>query len=288
MIAAPFGYRQVNHIEEALSALKDDPEGTKLLAGGHSLLPLMKLHLAAPRQVIDIAHIQELAGIKDESAGLWVGGVTVHRDIANHPAVRESATALSMAASKIGDMQVRNRGTIGGSLAHADPSADLPAALMALDATVMVQSLDGSRMIPIEQFFVAGLVNALEPGEMVVGVKIPKAPSPTRSWYLKHPHPASGFALAGVAVSMTAEPNGRIVDIRIGVTGCGIKPFRARGAEDALSGQVLSPGLAREAGQIASEQDGEFWGDAMMSAAYRQQLCQVFVHRALLEGAADA
>ncbi|MDA8194086.1 MAG: xanthine dehydrogenase family protein subunit M [Thermaerobacter sp.] len=280
MIPASFSYRRAESLDDALRWLAEDPQGSKLVAGGHSLLPLMKMRLAAPRRLIDIARVSELIGIREQSGAIVIGAGTVHRDLAGHPDVRQKLPALAEAAGKIGDLQVRNRGTIGGSLSHADPSADLPAALMALAATVDIAGPAGERSLAVEEMMVAPLVTGLAPDEVLVRVRVPIPAAGSRSVYLKHPHPASGYALAGVAVAVTLEPAGAVTAARVAVTGAGVVPFRATDAETVLIGDRLTPARIAEAAKAAAAA-GEFAGDALMSAEYRRQLCRVYVERAI-------
>ncbi len=278
MSMTPFRYARPMALRDALADLTEHPEA-RVLAGGMSLLPLMKMDLAAPERLIDLGRVQELQGITETPDGIRIGAMTRHFELASDEVVGRCAPIVAQAAAHVGDPQVRHRGTIGGSLAHADPAADLPAAMLAADAVIEAASADGSRMIPAADFFVGPLVTELRPGEMLVAVRIPMLQG-RRQHYEKVPHPASGYAVVGVAISL-AVAGGVVQEARIGVTGVAGHAYRAHAAERALEGEGLNPGVIAKASSLAAEGE-EILGDAVYaSAEYRRHLLQVTLSRAL-------
>lgn len=280
MIPSAFDYRRATTLDEALKLLESSSGETKVVAGGHSLLPLMKMRLAAPQALIDIARIPELAGIRLEDGYLTIGATTVYRDIVQSDLVARYFPLLKEAVSQIGDLQVRNRGTIGGSLSHADPSADLPAVMLALDAEVEVAGPRGMDIRSIHDFLVGPLMTTLDSMELLIRIRLPLLPENSRTGYLKYPHPASGYAVVGVASVLTMGASGIVEDARIGVTGVASVPFRARQSEAALTGQSFTPEVIERAAKLSPE-DAVIMGDVFMSEDYRQQICRVYVERAL-------
>ena len=275
MIPDEFEYARPSSLAEALQLLADRGYDAKVLAGGHSLVPLMKLRLARPGLLVDIGHITELRGIRREADVLHIGAATTHAELASSAVVAEVAPALSQAAGLVGDRQVRTRGTIGGSISHNDPAADLPAALLALDAQVVVRSSGGERVIPSASFFRGMLDADVAPNELVIEVRVPAAP---RSAYVKIPNPASHYALVGVAAALSG--NGSVSSARIGVTGAAPVAFRAANAESALAGKALTPEVIADAASRAH--DGrELLSDIHASAEYREHLIGVMTKRVL-------
>jgi carbon-monoxide dehydrogenase medium subunit len=275
VIPADFEYAAPSTLAEALQLLSDHPDDAKILAGGHSLVPLMKLRLAAPGMLIDLGRVAELKGISQDGGRVRIGAMTTHAEVAASSVVQQSAPALAQAAHEIGDRQVRARGTIGGSLAHSDPAADLPAAMLALDGQIVARSTRGERTIPVDEFFVDLLTTALEPDEIITAVTVAVSP---RSAYIKFPNPASHYAIVGVGVSV--QGNGTISATRIGVTGAAAMAYRATAAEAALAGKPLSAQSIAAAADAAY--DGrELLGDIHASAEYRAALVKVMTRRAL-------
>ena len=272
MIPTTFDYVTATSLDEALRILAEKPGEVKLLAGGHSLIPVMKLRLASPSTLVDIARVPGLRGIRETGDGLSIGATTTHAEIASSSAVQRLAPALAQAARQIGDRQVRARGTIGGSAAHADPASDYPAVLLALGATIVLRSTAGERTVPAEQFFTGLMETAARPDEAITEIRIPSAP---RSVYAKFPNPASHYPIVGVAA---AVKNG---GVRIGVTGAAPVPFRATAAEGRLAGS-LNPGAINAAAGAAY--DGrELLGDLHASQEYRGHLITVMTRRALMQ-----
>ncbi len=275
MIPAEFDYVRPSSLQEALQVLAQHGEDAKVLAGGHSLIPLMKLRLASPGIIVDLARIRELKGISLDGGRVRIGALTTHAEVAASPVVQQNAPALAQAAREIGDRQVRARGTIGGSLAHNDPAADLPAVMLALDAQITAQSVRGSRTHAAESFFVGILETALAPDEVLTQVSVAVSP---RSAYVKYPNPASHYAITGVGVAL--EGNGSVTSARIGVTGAAELAFRASAAEAALTGKSLSADSIAAAAEVAY--DGrELLFDIHASAEYRAALIKVMTRRAL-------
>src|SRR5437868_10030835 len=283
MIPAQFDYIAPTTLDEAVALLSQHADDAKVLAGGHSLIPAMKLRLAQPQLLIDIGRIKDLSYIREEDGSLRIGAMTTHYELESSARVRELCPLLSACAGSIGDVQVRNRGTIGGSLAHADPAADWPAAVLALDAELVATSANGERTIKATDFFVDMLTTALAPGEILREIRVPLSTVGAGQAYLKLHHPASGFAVVGVAVNL-ARQNGTCQAIRIGITGVATKAYRAPSVEQALVGHALDEQSIAAAAAHAA--DGiEPNGDLFASADYRRHLAQVYTRRAIAEAA---
>ena len=285
MITTPFDYKVATSVEEAVRLLGASPDA-KILAGGHSLLPLMKLGLAQPALIVDIGRIAALRGVRPDGE-ITIGALTTHQTIADDATCRARLTALSEAAASVGDVQVRGRGTIGGSLAHADPGGDEQACALAFDATVRTVGPKGDRAIAAADFFKGALETALGKGEVLVSVRFPTAPPRTGSAYEKVPHPASGFAVVGVAVVVTVAKDGKIERAAIGVTGAADCPFRATAAERALVGTKGDDAAIAAAAGKAGE-GATLSSDLAASAEFRKQLLVVHTGRALRRAVAAA
>ncbi len=288
MIPAGFEYHAPKSLEEALRLLGRHGDEAKLLAGGHSLLPLMKLRLAAPRYVIDLGRIRGLRYLREDDGRIAIGAMATHSDILESPLLREKCSLLPKTAHEIGDVQVRNRGTLGGSLAHADPAADYPAAILALDAEIVVLSTGGTRTIPAREFFVDMLTTALAPGEILTEVRVPVLPPKTGTAYLKLHQPASGFAIVGAAACLGLGPAGAIETVALGITGVAPKAYRAVEVEKALTGKRPSEKLLSDAARRAVPPDAEPLSDLHASAEYRKAMAVVFARRALERALARA
>ena len=280
MIPAEFEYESPATLEEALRLLGRHGDEAKILAGGHSLLPMMKLHLAAPRYVVDIGRLRGMDYIREEKETIAIGALVTHAQIAASDLLREKCPLLPETASVIGDMQVRNRGTIGGNLAHADPAADYPATILALDAQMIVQSSSGKRTIPADKFFVDLLTTGIRPGEILTEIRVPVRREGEGSAYRKFHQPASGFALVGAAARVTMGKGGKIEDIALGMTGVGSKAYRAAAVEKALSGKSVTEKQITEACAKAA-QGVEPLSDIFASADYRREMASVFARRAI-------
>jgi aerobic carbon-monoxide dehydrogenase medium subunit len=280
MYPAPFEYHRATSVDEALALLTQFGDDGKLIAGGHSLLPVMKLRFSQPAHLIDIRRVSELAGIREEDGALRIGATTTHAAVAGSDAIRRRALVLAEAAGRIGDAQVRNMGTIGGSLAHADPGADLPAATLALGAEVRAVGRGGARTIPIDNFFTGMFSSALAPDEVLVEVRIPFLPPKSGGAYEKYPDPASGYAVVGVAAVVTLGGNGAVERARVAMTGLGPQAVRLTRVEAALTGKAVGPDeIAAAAAQATA--DVEPRDAAGGGVAFKTNLAAVYTRRAL-------
>ena len=283
MIPQQFDYSAPDTLEEALRLVGD---GAKALAGGMSLLPLMKLRLAAPERVVDLRRVPGLSHIAEDNGTIRIGAMTTHYDIESSPLVRSRAPLLAETAGAIGDVQIRNAGTIGGSVAHADPASDYPAALHASEARITMVSSGGRRTVAYGEFLLDAFTTALEPGEIVEEVVVPIAASGTGWAYEKMLQPASGFAIVGIAACI-GRSGGKINYARVGVTGLGAKAYRAVAAEERLLNSAGSAEDIREAAAlIAGGVDAN--SDLHASAAYRTQMAKVYGVRAIARAAGRA
>jgi carbon-monoxide dehydrogenase medium subunit len=278
MYASSFDYHRPKSLAEAADLLKKNPDA-RLLAGGHSLLPVMKLRLASPTALVDLGGLKDLAGIKASGDALQIGALTTHATVAASDVVRSSCPLLAETASLIGDIQVRNRGTIGGSLAHADPAADLPTTIVALGGTLETGGA-ASRKIPAEGFFKDLFTTDLKPGEILTAVHVPTYGKGTGGAYLKHRHPASSYAVVGVA-ALVEMKDGKCASVSLVVGGTTINPVRAKAAEAALTGQAPGDATVAAAAAKVSEAIQEPLSDLYASAEYRVHLAGVLAKRAL-------
>lgn len=277
MITLPFDYRRASSVDEALAMLAET-EGGKLVAGGHSLVPLMKLRLSEPAVLIDIARIPGLSGIREVDGGVEIGACVTHHEVATSALVRERCAVVADTAAAIGDPQVRNRGTLGGSLAHGDPAADYPAAMLAVDAELHIRGPQRTRTVKAADFFQGFFTVDLAPGEMIVGVRL----TPVRAAaYAKLYQRASHFPIVGVAAALDVR-DGVIAAARVGITGAGTHPSRLAAVEAALAGQ---PASAESVSRAAAAATLDYViADLHASEAYRRAMIEVFTRRAL-EGA---
>ena len=286
MIPTQFDYVRANSLYEALSLLAQNEEA-KILAGGHSLIPAMKLRLAAPPMLIDIGRIKELAYIHEEQGQICIGAMTTHYQIESSSFLKQYCPLLPECAAHIGDVQVRNKGTIGGSLAHSDPAGDWPAAIIALNAELVAASRNGERRIKADDFFVDLLTTALEPGEILREIRINEANGRTGQAYVKMHHPASGFAVVGVAANLTRDGDGVCRSAGIGITGVSSKAYRAAAVESILTGK--KPDEQTIAAAASHATDGvDLNGDLFASADYRRHLANVYTRRAITSALARA
>jgi carbon-monoxide dehydrogenase medium subunit len=287
MIPAAFHYVAPRTVDEALTALADYGEDAKILAGGQSLLPLMKLRLANPKLLIDLAKISALSGITQHDDKFVIGALTTHYVIESSGLLKKGCPLLPQIARAIGDVQVRNRGTIGGSIVHADPAADWPAALLALRAELTVRGRSGERVLKAEEFFLGPMTTAIEPTEILTEIRVPVASRRSSSAYQKMAQQASGFAIVGVAVSLKSDVAGKCEEIGIGVTGLSDKAFRAEAVEERLRGKKLTAKWIEES--AAHVADGiEPLEDLHANAEFRAHLARVYTVRALQQAASPA
>ncbi len=280
MIPSNFAYHAPASVEAALQLLDQHGDDVKILSGGHSLLPTMKLRLATPAVLVDIGRIPELSAIKLENGVLRIGANATHAALAASAEVKQHCPLLAETAAQIGDPQVRNRGTIGGSLTHADPAADWPAAILALNAEIIARSTGGERTIKAADFFVEMMTTAIEPNEIVIEIRVPVPAQPKASAYLKVAQSASGFALVGVAAQLKLT-NGQCEEVSIGITGLAPKAYRAKAVENALRGQTLDAAAIKAAASHADADASDALGDIHASADYRRHLTRVYAGRAL-------
>ena len=286
MFAADFDYYRAGSVAEAGALLKQHP-GAKLLAGGHSLIPLLKLRLAAPAAVIDIGRIAELKGITVGGGLVRIGALTTHADLASSAALREHCPALADAAAQVGDPAVRNRGTIGGNVAHADPASDLPTVLTALGARFVITGPAGSRTVDAPSFFQGMMATSLGEHDLLVAVEVPAKTAGQRMAYAKFVHPASRYAVIGVAAVLSVS-GGTCTGAAVVVGGLVPQPVRAASVEKALVSQTLSPDLiAKAAAQISKDLGPDILGDLYASAEYRRAMAPVWVKRALMRAAGN-
>lgn len=286
MYPASFEYHRAATVEEAVGLLTRYKDDAKILAGGHSLIPMMKLRLAQPKHLIDIGRVGGLSGIKEEGGQFVLGALTTHFAVESNAAVRQKCAMLAEAAALIGDPQVRNYGTVGGSIAHADPAADWPAVLLALGAEVKAVGPKGARSINIDDFFKDLFTTALHADEILTEIRIP-AGGHGGAAYMKHPHPASRFAVCGVAAAVAVDGAGKCTAARVGVTGVGSRAVRAKGVEALLVGKALDAATVAAAAQKAA--DGiEINADLQGSVEYKAHLTRVYARRAIEKAAERA
>ena len=287
MYAPSFDYYRARSVADAHQLLAAHP-GAKLLAGGHSLVPLLKLRLAAPPAVIDIGRIPELRGISRQGERIRIGALTTHAELAASADLRGGAPALADAAASVGDPAVRNRGTIGGNIAHADPASDLPTVLVALDARMAAAGPGGERVIAATDFFTGIMTTALAEDEILVAIEVPASTRGEGSAYEKFSHPASRYAVLGVA-AWVAVANGACSSARIALGGLLPNARRAGSVERALIGKALNDeAIAAAADQVAADLGNDALGDIYASAEYRAAMAPVFTKRALASAAARA
>ncbi|MBL7818274.1 MAG: xanthine dehydrogenase family protein subunit M [Saprospiraceae bacterium] len=285
MIPASFDYKRASSVAEALDILKGDGDA-KILAGGHSLIPAMKLRLSQPSVLVDIAKIPELNFIRDRGKYFAIGAATTHGAVAAHKSVNAKLWWVANAASMIGDVQVRNAGTIGGAIAHADPASDWPAVLLAANASIKVEGTNGSRVIAAQDFFTGFFMTALEEGEIITEIHIPDptssdTPDSWRSTYQKFAQPASRFAIVGCAVNLQLSADGTIEQAYVAFNGVDSKAYRATSVEEALVGRTLSDETAAGACDGATAQAELIMSDHYADEVYREHLAKVICKRAI-------
>lgn len=281
MHTASFEYHRAGSIDEALALLTAHGDDAKLLAGGHSLIPVMKLRFARPGHLIDIRKVADLTGIRTADGMLVVGAATTHARIERSEIVRGLRPVLAETAALIGDPQIRNMGTIGGSLAHADPAADFPAVMLALGAELRAVGPEGERTIPADEFFQGLMMTSLGPTEILKEVRIPLPGPRTGEAYAKHPHPASRFAVVGVAAEVSLDDDGRIAKAMVGITGLDTRARRARAVEDALHGVEVGDAEAIRAAADRAPEGLSLQADRQGPIEYKEQLARTYTRRAV-------
>ena len=280
MFPANFSYVAARSVEEALELMVQHGEDGKLLAGGHSLIPAMKLRLQSPQILIDLGTVPGLRGVRADGNHLVIGALTVHADVATSDLVRKHLPGLADTASVIGDLQVRNRGTIGGSVAHADPAADLPVILTALNASFIVQSPSGSRTIAVDDFFTDFYTTAMNGNEILTEIHVPIPAAGTGTAYAKLPHPASGYVVVSAGAMVTRRQSGACVTARVAIGGLGSGPIRAIGTEMELQGKPLTPQIIAAAAAKAAEETDPV-EDSYASAEYKQHVATIYARTAI-------
>lgn len=280
MFAPSFDYYRAASIAEAHQLLRRHP-GAKVVAGGHSLIPLLKMRLTAPPALVDIGRIAELKGITDAGTVIRIGALTTHAELASSPVLKSACPMLAEAAAQIGDAQVRNYGTIGGNVAHADPASDLPTVLLALGARFTAVSSGGQRTIDADDLFRGMMTTALADGEILTAIEVAVRKPGEGMAYAKFTHPASRYAVVGAAAAVVVS-GGVCTAVRVAVGGVTPTAVRASAVEKALGGVRVSPeAIARAADAVASDLGSDLLGDIFASAEYRRAMAAVYVKRAL-------
>jgi aerobic carbon-monoxide dehydrogenase medium subunit len=278
VIPAAFDYVAPTTVDDAVRALSEAGEDAKVIAGGQSLLPVLRMRLAAPSKLIDLGKIAELRGVREDGDMLVIGAMTTHYEVQRDGLIAEHAPLLTLTANAVADPQVRHRGTFGGSLAHADPAGDLPAPVLALDAELVVRGMDGTRTVPAAEFFTDFFTTALRPGEILVEVRVPK----TTGWsahYEKFNRVAQAWSIVAVAATVRVD-GGAIAEARVALTNMGSTPVRATSVEQALVGQQATADAIRAAAQHAAEGTSPP-SNADADAEYRKHLARVLTSRAV-------
>ena len=288
MKPAPFAYHRPETVDEALALLAAHGPGTKPLAGGQSLIPAMNFRLARPAVLVDLNRIAALASVREETDALRIGAMTRQRTVERDPLVRRRAPLLAEALPHVAHAQIRNRGTLGGSVAHADPAGEIPAVLLALEARFDLRGPGGTRTVPAERFFTGLFETALAPAELLIEIAIPAMRARTGWAFLEVARRHGDYALAGVAATLTLDDAGRCREARIALLGVGEGPVLARRAAKSLAGEAPTDKLLREAAAAAAAKDIDPPGDIHASAAYRRQLVAVLTRRALERAVARA
>jgi aerobic carbon-monoxide dehydrogenase medium subunit len=283
MIPAAFAYARPTTIDEALQAVASGGEDVKIMAGGQTLIPVMRLRLAAPETVVDLGKVAELRGVREEADAIVIGAMTRHSDVLSDPLIAQHAPLIAEATETVADRQVRHRGTFGGALAHADPAGDLPAVALALDAEFVIAGLAGRRTVPAREFFVDYLTTALEEGELLVEIRIPKLSGQWGMHYEKFNRVAQAWSIVAVAAVVRREGD-RIAEARIGLTNMGPTPLRASAAEAALAGVDATAATIAAAAERAADGTSPS-SDLNAQSDYRQHLARVLTRRAVTAAA---
>jgi aerobic carbon-monoxide dehydrogenase medium subunit len=283
VIPASFDYVRPDSVTEAVSALAGAGEDGKLLAGGQSLIPVLRLRLAYPSTLVDISRVGEMRGVRDDGDAILIGAMTTHHEVLHDPLVNQHAPLIAQATRTVADPQVRHRGTFGGSLAHADPAGDLGAVALALEAELVAHGPGGERRIPAHEFFVDYLTTSLRPDEVLTAVRVPKLDAGWTSHYEKFTRVAQAWATVAVA-ALVRRANGSIAEARVGLTNMGSTPLRAAGVEQALAGSDATADAVGDAAQHAAEGTSPP-SDLFGQADYREHIARVMTKRAVLAAA---
>jgi aerobic carbon-monoxide dehydrogenase medium subunit len=283
VIPAPFEYAAPTSVSEAVSALSDAGEDAKVLAGGQSLIPVLRLRLAYPSTVVDLGRVSELRGVREDGDAIVIGAMTTHADVIRDPLVQQYAPIIAQATQTVADPQVRHRGTFGGALSHADPAGDLGAVALALDAQFVATGPSGERTIPASEFFQDYLTTALAADEILTAVRVPKLGDGWASHYEKFTRVAQAWSIVAVA-AVVKRSNGSIAQARVGLTNMGSTPLRASAVESALSGSDASADAIAAAAEHAAEGTSAP-SDLSGKADYREHLARVLTKRAVMTAA---
>jgi carbon-monoxide dehydrogenase medium subunit len=283
MIPAQFDYVRPQSLDEAAQVLADRGDDAKVIAGGQSLMPLLRLRLAYPELLVDVGKLDELRGVRDDGDSLWIGALTTHYQVVRDELIGAHAGLLAQATGTVADPAVRHRGTIGGSLSHADPAGDLPAVMVALGATMLVRGTGGDRQIPAADFFVDYLTPALDAAEILTGIRVPKRDSGWGYRYEKFQASAQSWAIVGVA-ALVRRSNGQVAEARVGLTNMGSVPVRATAVEEAAAGASADRDALRRAAEHAADGTSPP-SDLNAKPDYRQHLARVLTARALARAA---
>jgi aerobic carbon-monoxide dehydrogenase medium subunit len=284
----PFDYAVPESVDEAIQLLGENPDGTSLLAGGQSLIPVLNMRLAQPELIVDLNRVRRLDSIEETpGGGLRFGSMVRQRRLETEPIVRERVPIMRAAARQIAHLPIRSRGTVGGSIAHADPAAELPATVSVLDARLVIRGAEGEREVPAGDFFVGPLTTAIEPGELLVGVEVQPPPPGTGSAFLEVARTHGAFALTAVAAVLGLDSDGKVAQIRLGLAGVGGVPYRPAWLDDAAMGESPSDELFRRIGERVRDEVEPF-DDIHASADYRKRVAGVLVARALTAAMQDA
>jgi aerobic carbon-monoxide dehydrogenase medium subunit len=281
MYPAAFEYHSPATLKDALGLMGKLGDDAKLLAGGHSLVPMMKLRLAQPKHLIDLRNVPGLKGVKEDGNAVVIGAMTTWYELETNPIVKAKCPVISETAAIVGDPAVRNLGTIGGGLAHADPAADMPATAIACGFEFVCEGPKGRRTVKVDDWFKGLMSTALGADEILVEVRAPALAKGTGAAYLKFPHPASRFAIVGVAAVITTDGKGTCSKASVGVTGAGTKAVRAKGVEAELAGKNLAGAGAIEAAAQKGADGVDVQADLQGSVEYKAHLCRVFARRAV-------
>jgi carbon-monoxide dehydrogenase medium subunit len=281
MYPAAFDYHAPSSVQDALGLLGKLGDDAKLLAGGHSLIPMMKLRLAQPKHLIDLRNIPGLKGVKEDGTTIAIGAMTTWYELETNATIKAKCPVVAEAAAIVGDPAVRNLGTIGGGLAHADPAADMPAVAIACGFEFVVQGAKSKRTVKVDDWFQGLMSTAVKEDEILVEIRVPALAKGTGSAYLKFPHPASRFAIVGCAAVVTMDGKGTCSKAGIGITGAGTKAVRAKGVEAALAGKNLAGAGAIEAAAQKAAEGIDVQPDLQGSVEYKAHLCRVFAKRAI-------
>src|SRR5438477_6938780 len=282
MYPASFEYHSPATLKDALGLMGKLGDDAKLVAGGHSLIPMMKLRLAQPKHLIDLRNVPGLKGVKEDGNTVVIGAMTTWYELEGNAIVKAKVPVVGETASIVGDPAVRNLGTIGGGLAHADPAADMPATALACGFELVCEGAKGRRTVKVDDWFQGLMTTALGEDELLVEVRVPLWPAGSGAAYMKFPHPASRFAVVGVAAAVTLDKQGTATKVGVGVTGAGTKAVRATGVEAGCTGKKLDAPTIEAAAQKAAE-GVDVQADLQGSVEYKSHLCRVFAKRALTE-----